>query len=537
VNADTYDFIVIGGGSAGCVVASRLAEQAEHRVLLIEAGRPDDSVFIRMPAGFSRVFGTDRMWKYVSEPQTGLNGRKIHVPQGRTLGGSGSMNGMIYIRGGWQDYDGWKAQGCSGWGYDDVLPWFRKTEGNTRLSDPYHGAEGPLKVMDTPYRHPLNAAFVRAAQEIGTPFNHDFNGPTQLGVGFYQITASEGERGSTARFFLRPAQASGNIDVRTGLTVSRILFDDRRAVGIECVSSKGGTPRTFRIRREVVLCAGGLGSPKVLLQSGIGDGEHLSALGIKPVHALPGVGQNYQDHLEVGVYGRTREPISLFQQDKNLSALRHGAQWMFFRSGLMTSNVVESGGFFDLDADGRPEIQFHVLPILVGDEDRHPLQFHGVTLNPCLLAPKSRGRVRLRSPNPLDLPELDASALTHPHDVSVLCDGVRLARRILVAPSLKALVSEEVEPDGGPVDDSEAGIETKVRRYAKTVYHPGGTCRMGTDPMSVVDTELRVHGVDGLRVADVSIMPTIPRGNTNAGTIMIAERAADFIKRGSGNRH
>ncbi|MES1265352.1 MAG: GMC oxidoreductase, partial [Variovorax sp.] len=281
---------------------------------------------------------------------------------------------------------------------------------------------------------------------------------------------------------------------------------------------------------------GGLGSPKILLQSGIGDGEQLSALGIAPVHILPGVGQNYQDHLEVGVYGRTREPISLFRHDKNLSALRHGAQWMLFRSGLMTSNVVESGGFFDLDADGRPEIQFHVLPILVGDEDRCPLQFHGITLNPCLLAPKSRGRVRLRSPNPLDLPELDASALTHPHDVSVLCDGVRLARRILGAPSLVALVSEEVEPDGGPVDDSEAGIETKVRRYAKTVYHPGGTCRMGTDPMSVVDTELRVHGMDGLRVADVSIMPTIPRGNTNAGTIMIAERAADFIKRGSSNR-
>lgn len=537
MSSQSYDFIIVGGGSAGCVLANRLAEQADWRVLLIEAGAADNSIFIRMPAGFSRVFGTDRMWDYVSEPQAALNGRTLHVPQGRTLGGSSSMNGMIYIRGDRDDYDGWKAEGCEGWGYDDVLPWFRKTEANARLSDRYHGAEGPLHVVDTPYRHPLNAAFVRAAQETGATFNHDFNGPSQLGVGFYQITASEGERGSTARFFLRPALARGNVDVKTGLMVSKVLFEERRAVGVECVPSAGqGASVTFRAQREIVLCGGGLGSPKVLMQSGIGDGAHLSSLGIKLVRDLPGVGQNYQDHLEVAVYGRTHRPISLFGQDKGLAALKHGAQWLFFRSGLMTSNVVESGGFFDVDGDGRADIQFHVLPVLVGDADRAPLSFHGVTLNPCLLAPKSRGRLWLRSADPLQLPRLDAGALTDPDDVAVLVEGVRLARRILKAPSLSALVSEEVEADGAACDESSAGVEAKVRRYAKTVYHPGGTCRMGKHSMAVVDNELRVHGVDGLRVADVSVMPTIPRGNTNAGTIMIAERAAAFIKAATTNR-
>jgi choline dehydrogenase len=262
----------------------------------------------------------------------------------------------------------------------------------------------------------------------------------------------------------------------------------------------------------------------------------LAELGINVVHELPGVGQNYQDHLEVGIYGRTREPISLFGHDRGFAALRHGAQWVLFRSGLMTSNVVESGGFFDVDGDGRAEIQFHVLPVLVGDSDRAPLAFHGITLNPYLLAPKSRGRLKLRSRDPLALPLLDAGALAHNGDVNVLCEGVRLARRILRAPSLQALVSEEVEPDGRPSDDSPAGIEAKVRKYAKTVYHPGGTCRMGKDPMAVVDPHLRVCGVGGLRVADVSVMPAIPRGNTNAGTIMIAERAADFIRRDTSNR-
>lgn len=526
-----YDYIVVGGGSAGCVLANRLSADPSTRVLLIEAGARDNSIFIRMPAGFSRVFGTHRMWDYQSEPQPGLGGRPSFVPQGRTLGGSGSMNGMIYIRGDRQDYDGWRDQGCDGWGYEDVLPWFRKSEGNQRLSDDFHGAAGPLKVVDTPYRHPLNAAFVRSAQEIGYPFNHDFNGGSQLGTGFYQITAFEGERGNTSRFYLRPAMRRPNLEVRTDLTVARVIFEGDKAAGVECMESKGSHEKVrFGARREVVLCAGGLGSAKVLLQSGVGPGAQLQALGIPVVKDLPGVGRNYQDHLEVPVYGKTREPISLFGQDKGLSAVRHGAQWVLFRSGLMTSNVVESGGFFDIDGDGRADIQFHVLPVLVGDVDREPPMVHGVTLNPCQLAPKSRGELRLRSNDPLDLPWLDAGALADEDDVRVLREGVRLARRILRAPSFAALISEELEPEAEFLGDDNATIDARVRHYAKTVYHPGGTCKMGVDAQAVVDPQLRVHGLRGLRVADVSVMPTIPRGNTNAGTIMIAERAANFIQ-------
>ncbi|KQP23408.1 GMC family oxidoreductase [Pseudorhodoferax sp. Leaf267] len=526
-----YDYIVVGGGSAGCVLANRLSADPAQRVLLIEAGPHDNSIFIRMPAGFSRVFGTQRMWDYQSEPQRGLGGRKPHVPQGRTLGGSGSMNGMIYIRGDRQDYYGWRDAGCDGWGYDDVLPWFRKSEGNARLSDTFHGAQGPLKVMDTPYRHPLNAAFVRSAQEVGLPFNHDFNGASQLGAGFYQITAAEGERGNTSRFYLRPAKSRPNLEVRTDLTAARVLFEGTRATGIECVESTGSHATVrFGARREVVLCAGGLGSAKLLLQSGVGPGAQAQALGIPVVRDLPGVGRNYQDHLEVPVYGKTREPISLFGQDKGLSALRHGAQWVLFKSGLMTSNVVESGGFFDLDGDGRADVQFHVLPVLVGDVGREPPMVHGITLNPCQLAPKSRGELRLRSKDPLDLPWLDAGALADEDDVRVLREGVRLARRILRAPSLAALVSEEIEPVPELAGDDDATIDARVRHFVKTVYHPGGTCKMGIDREAVVDPQLRVHGLQGLRVADVSVMPAIPRGNTNAGTIMVAERAAHFIQ-------
>ncbi len=526
-----YDFIVVGGGSAGCVLANRLSEDSSCRVLLIEAGARDNSIFIRMPAGFSRVFGTHRMWDYKSEPQAGLNGRSAYVPQGRTLGGSGSMNGMIYIRGDHQDYNDWKNLGCEGWGYEDVLPWFKKSEGNLRLSNQFHGAQGPLKVIDTPYRHPLNSAFVRAAQEVGLGFNHDFNGESQLGAGFYQITAFQGERGNTSRFYLRPAIERSNLEVRTDLTVVRILFEGTRAAGVECIESDTKSGKvSFKSNREVVLSAGGLGSAKILLQSGIGPAEQLKKQGIPVVKDLPGVGKNYQDHLEVPVYGKTREPISLFGQDRGLKALWHGAQWVMFKTGLMTSNVVESGGFFDLDEDGRADVQFHVLPVLVGDVDREPPKVHGITLNPCLLAPKSRGELRLRSNDPLDLPWLDAGALAEEEDVIVLRNGVRLARKILKAPSLSEYVSQEIEPLDEFSGDDDASVDAKVRHYAKTVYHPGGTCKMGVDPLAVVDTKLRVYGIRSLRVADVSVMPLIPRGNTNAGTIMIAERAASFIR-------
>ncbi len=519
-----FDAIVVGGGSGGCVVTHRLV-MAGWRVLLLEAGPSDDHLFVRMPATFVRVIGTERTWIYESTEQPAANRRRMAVPQGRTLGGGSSVNAMVYIRGQAQDYDDWAAAGCHGWGWRDVLPWFRHAESNQRLSGDLHGTNGPLKVSDTRYRHPLSLAFVKAAQECGLDYNHDFNGRRQDGVGFYQTTTHEGERASTAATYLAAVKGRPNLTVATGAQVHRIGIEGGRAVGVAWRDASG--MHEARARREVVLSAGALASPKLLLLSGIGPADRLRALGITVQRDLAGVGGNFQDHLECSVYGRCIEPISLLGNDRGWTAFMHGLQWKLFRTGLLTSNVVESGGFVDTSGGGRPDIQFHVLPTLVGDVGRDPLPGHGLSINPCFLRPASRGSVRLASADPEAPATFDGGYLSAPEDVATLMRGVKLARRILRAPSLARIVSEELAPEAEE-DVSDAVIEAHVRSHAKTVYHPAGTCRMGgdNDAGAVLTPELAVRGITGLRVADASAFPLLVSGNTNAPVVMLAERCA-----------
>lgn len=524
---ETHDYIVIGAGSAGCVAASRLA-LAGRSVLLLEAGPPDDTVFVRMPATFVRVIGTERTWLYRTGPQVHAAGRTLFVPQGRTLGGGSSVNAMVYIRGERADYDGWRDAGCTGWGWDDVLPWFLRSERNERLGAPWHGREGLLHVSDARHRHPLCRAFLAAARETGLAANDDFNGARREGVGFYQTTTVNGRRDSTAASFLAAARGAPGLAVRTGAHVLRVQCEGARARGVVWRREGDATERFALARAEVVLAAGALATPGILQRSGIGPGAALHALGIPVVRDLPGVGENFQDHLEVGVYGRCREPDSLAGQDRGARALWHGLRWLAARSGVLASNVVECGGFVDTGGRGRPDVQFHVLPVLVGDVDREPHPGHGVTLNPCFLQPKSRGRVGLSSPDPMAPIRFDGGYLSDLEDVRTLVRGVKLARRILRAPSMRRVVSAEIEPASAE-DVDDAALERYVRERAKTVYHPSGTCRMGVDAHAVVDPQLRVHGIEGLRICDASVMPTITSGNTNAPTIMIAERCAAFV--------
>ena len=506
METQVFDYIVVGAGSAGCVIAHRLIK-AGHSVLVLEAGPTDASKFVKMPATFVRVIGTERSWVYETVAQPHANGRKMYVPQGRMNGGGSSLNAMIYIRGAAQDYDAWAEAGCQGWGWKDVLPAFKRAENNMRFSGEMHGTDGPLHVSDTKYRHPLSLAFLKAAQEAGLPYNDDFNGGTQDGVGFYQTTTINGSRGSTAATYLAAVMGDPKLTMVNGAHVLRVTLDGGNATGVEYRRNDGSTVKA-QANREVVLTAGALASPKLLQVSGIGPGELLRKIGV-PVHSdLPGVGENFQDHLEIIAHGRCKEPISLLGQDKGLKALKHGLQWELFKTGLLTSNVVESGGFVDTAGTGRPDVQFHVLPVLVGDVDRPMPEVHGISIDPCFLRPKSRGRVQAISANALDPVLFDGGFLSQQEDVDTLVRGLKLARRIMRMPSLRKVVAEELYP--GPKEHMpDAELEQFVRQFAKTVYHPVGTCRIGSDPIAVVDSQLRVHGVGRLRVCDASVMPTI----------------------------
>lgn len=526
MDTQSFDYIVAGAGSAGCVVAHRLVK-AGHSVLLLEAGPTDDIKFVKMPATFVRVIGTERSWVYETTPQPHAKGRKMFVPQGRMTGGGSSLNAMVYIRGAAADYDDWATAGCTGWGWKDVLPVFKRAESNMRFSGALHGTDGPLRVSDTRFRHPLSLAFLKAAQEAGLAYNDDFNGARQEGVGFYQTTTVDGTRGSTAATYLAAVKNDAKLTLINGAHVLRVTIEGGIATGVEYRRPDGSTQRA-QARREVVLTAGALSTPKLLQVSGVGPAALLKQIGVPVQRDLPGVGENYQDHLEIIAHGRCREPISLLGQDKGLSALRHGLQWELFKTGLLTSNVVESGGFVDTLGTGRPDIQFHVLPALVGDVDRPMPEVHGISIDPCFLHPKSRGRLRALSADAMQPAEFDGGYLSAQEDVDTLVRGLKLARRILRMPSMRAVIAEEMYP-GAREDIPDAELEQFVRQYAKTVYHPVGTCRMGTGPMAVVDPQLRVHGVGRLRVCDASVMPTICGGNTNAPTIMIAERGAEFM--------
>lgn len=523
---EQFDYIVVGGGSSGCVVASRLSEDKASRVLLIESGRRDDDRWIKIPATFFKIIEKGRdIVAYVGEPSERINGRPSIVIQGNVIGGGSSVNAMLYVRGQAQDYDGWAQDGNRGWSYSDVLPVFRDLENNMEHAGEFHGTDGELHVSETGFHHPLSRAFIRAAQEVGIPYNPDFNSAVQEGVGFYQTTTHDGRRWSAAEAFLRKAERRDNLKIITEARVARILFQGTRAVGVELENGA-----QYGAAGEVVMCAGAIETPRLLQLSGIGDAGHLSGHGIDIVADLPGVGANYQDHLETTVQGVTKDPISIYREDKGLKAVRHMAQYMLTRTGLLASNVVECGGFIDVSGAGIPDLQFHVLPFMVGWADRDPIEEHGIAIGPCFLRPRSRGSVKLRSSSPKDPALFDAGSFSDPEDLEILVRGVKKGIEILDAPSLAKLVKRRALPEPGIEKDDDA-LRDFVRQTAKTVFHPVGTAKMGpdTDRMAVVDNELRVKGVQGLRVCDASVMPRLISGNTNAPTMMIAERGARFI--------
>ena len=521
-----YDYIVVGGGSSGCVVASRLSENPTKHVLLIESGRRDDDKWIHIPATFFKVIekGVDVKF-YAAEPAKEINGRTTIVPQGHVIGGGSSVNAMIYIRGQAHDYNLWAQMGNRGWSYEDVLPVFRDLEANNTHADAFHGEDGELCVSNKRHAHPLCEAFVKAAQEVGLPYNPDFNGFRQEGVGFYQSTTHNGKRWSAAQAFLRKAEGRSNLKILTNTRVAKVTFDGTRCTG---VALEDGT--IFKAKSEVVLCAGALETPRLLQLSGIGHGDELAGHGIKVVANLPGVGRNYQDHMESTVQGEAHEPISIMGEDKGFRAALHMLRYLTRKQGLLTSNVVECGGFADVSKAGLPDIQFHVLPFMVGWVDRPPIQKHGIAIGPCFLRPKSRGSVKLRSSNPKDPALFDAGVFRDEDDLEVLMRGVKLGIKILEAPSLAKLIKRRALPEPG-VETSEKALRDYVRQTAKTVFHPSGTAKMGptTDKLAVVDNQLQVHGLQGLCVGDASIMPTLVSGNTNAPSIMIGERCARFI--------
>lgn len=525
---ETFEYIVIGGGSGGCAVAGRLAS-AGRKVLLLEAGADDNTQFIHIPGAFIRLFTSERVSLYQMNEQSGAGGRVLNVPQANTLGGGSSVNAMVYVRGTPADFDAWRDLGCDGWGWNDVLPFFRKSECNEEFSGPWHGTEGPLRIGSLQYGFPTSKAFVQAGQEIGLDFNPDFNSARQDGVGFFQVTAHDGSRSSAATSFLRRLPGGEKATVRTRSRVQRIVIENGRATGVVYLDANGQNI-TVHAKHEVVLAAGALQTPKLLMLSGIGPAAQLTHHGIEVLRDASEVGANLQNHCEVPLHFRLRKPISLVGQDKGLAALRHWLQYKLFNSGLLRTTVVEAGAFIDTLQTGRPDVEVYMIPSLLGSPEWAAPDGHGVTLCVSLLRPESRGSVALQSAKPSDLILYDGGTLEHQADVDTLMRGVRVARNLGAAPAFQSMVDTEIFASSEGVDDAK-DEEHFVRKYVRPISHVSGTCRMGSDAHAVVDPTLRVQGIQGLRVADASIMPRLVSGHTNAVSMLIGERCADFILR------
>lgn len=523
-----FDYIIIGAGSAGCVLANRLTADGKHSVLLLEAGPADSNLWIHVPLGYGRLFKDKTVnWMYQTEPEPELNGRQVFQPRGKVLGGSSSLNGLLYVRGQHEDYDRWRQLGNAGWGYDDVLPYFRKAENQERGADQFHGTGGPLPVSDLLHADPLSKAFVNAAVESGLPYNPDFNGASQEGAGFFQTTTRKGRRASTAVAYLRPARARSNLRIETSALAQRILFEGRRAAGLEY--RNGAEVRRARARKEVVVSGGAYNSPQLLQLSGVGPAELLKQHGIEIVLDAPGVGRSLQDHLQVRVVTRCTQRITL--NDVVNHPIRRtlaGARYAIMRQGWLTIAAGTAGAFFKTGPRlASPDIQVHFLPFSTDKMGEKLHAFSGFTASVCQLRPESRGSLCIRSADPLDPPEIRINYLSAETDRTTNVEALKILRRILSAPALKPFVVDEVDP-GAKVWTDEELLEF-CRQRGSTIYHPTSTCRMGNDALAVVDQRLRVRGIEGLRVVDGAVMPDLVSGNTNAPIIMMAEKASEMI--------
>src|SRR4051812_42580135 len=516
-----YDYVIVGAGSAGCVLANRLSADPDVQVLLIEAGGPDTSDFIHMPGAWPAQLRTERDWDHATFYEPACDNRRIYLPRGRMLGGSSSLNAMAYIRGNRADYDEWASLGCTGWGYEDVLPYFKRSEDNERGANDFHGAGGPLRVSEGRSDSEIQQLWLESALAVGLPANDDFNGAEQEGVGRLQFTTRDGRRESTAMAFLHPVEDRPNLSVETWVTVVKIAFDGARATGVEGV--RLGQAVEFRAEREVILCAGAYASPQLLMLSGVGRAAELEQLMIEPVAEVPGVGLNLHDHPINGLSWRSGRDDTWFEafNEENL------ARWESEGRGPIACSGIEVGGFTRTEASlPAPNMQIYGTPAILQDEGLPPADGPGVAIPASLQKPASRGYLALVSPDPTAKPLIVHNYLQEPEDMAAQVAGVRLAMEIA---STEPFASCVTEPNRAPASTSDADVKAFIRGNVQTHYHPVGTCKMGVDEMAVVDPELRVRGVEGLRVVDASVMPTIPRGNTNAPTIMVAEKAADII--------